>query len=213
MSQNRGRVDLGGNAFIPAGPGMVQMDQRQIYSVTTVGSAVLPAVALLTGILNRSGPVAAYGDTLPNAADIIAASPMCSTGDSFSLIWRNTVAFANTLAAGVGIVLGSNVNQAVSEVREYLFTVLGGGIGGVAPVTTTNASAVITGLTAAQIAAFQIQVGMGVTGTGIPASTSVIGVDPNTGSVTLSANATASGLASATFFPRIRVDGVRGGTL
>lgn len=71
--------------------------------------------------------------------------------------------------------------------------------------TTTNGSAVITGVTNA---VEDIQVGQYVFGTGIPANTTVLSVDSNT-QITLSANATASASVSIRFgnlLYRIRVE-------
>lgn len=60
--------------------------------------------------------------------------------------------------------------------------------------TTTNGSAVVTGLTDTS----QMIVGMEVTGTGIPGSTTILTVDSAT-QITLDANATADGSPSLTF--------------
>jgi hypothetical protein len=78
-------------------------------------------------------------------------------------------------------------------------------------VSSTNASAVLTGLTQAQ--AQLLVPGMGVSGTGMPASGTIIGVNSSTGTVTLSGNATATGTPAVTFFPRYDVKGLNSGAL
>ncbi len=212
MGQNRARFDASANDLRIQGPGDQIMSQQRFIALSTVGAGVITALALLSGIINRTGPTGAYSDTLPDANTLMAATPGLGAGDTFSLRIRNTVAFAATLVAGVGVVLGSNTGIAASLVREYLITILAAGSTSVVPATTTNASAVITNLTARQVAA--INPGMGVTGTGIPASTTVIGTNLTLNTVTLSANATATGdLVSLTFFPRYQIDGVLSSTL
>lgn len=211
MAQLKARVDTGSNDVRPQQPNEVVMSQYRYNAITTVGDGTWPAAQILSGIINRSGPVAGYADTLDTAANILAAAPQLTVGDSFSLFVRNTVAFANTVAAGTGIVLGSNTAIAASLVREYLLTVLGIGAAQIYQITTVNASAVITGLTPTQAAT--LSPGMGVTGTGIQALTTVLGVNSTAGTVTLSLPATASGTVAGTFFPRIQVEGVRSSTL
>lgn len=212
MSQNRTRVDASANDLRVQGPGDKIMSQDRVIALTTVGAGNLPVLGLLSGIINRSGPTGAYIDTLPDAAALLAAAPQLNAGDSFSFRIRNTAAFVNTLAVGVGVVLGFNTAIAASLVREYLVTVLAAGAPSVVPLTTTNASAAVSGLTTAQAAA--INPGMGVTGTGIPASTTVVGVNMTTNVVTLSAAATATGsLVPLTFFPRYQIDGIASSTL
>lgn len=209
--QTRTRVDRGANMFGAQQPGECILSQKKFIGLATIGAGTITAAMVLTGILNRTGPTAGYTDTFPSASSILAASPTLSTGDSFDLIIRNTVAFALTAAAGTGIVLGSNVDIAASLVREYLLTVLSTGTEQILQVTTTNTSAVLTGLTPAQVAG--LMPGMGVTGTGIQALTTILGVNSTAGTVTLSLAATATGSVAGTFFPRIQLDGVRSSTL
>jgi len=211
MGQNRAQVDSGANQVRAQQPGDVVLSQLKSTALATVGAGTLTAAMVLGGIITRTGPVAGYADTFPAASDILAANPQLGVGDSWSLIFINTVAFANTVAAGTGIVLGSNVNIAASLVREYLFTVLAGGAQQIFAANTTNASATITGLSQSQAAL--LQPGMGVTGTGIAASSVIIGVNSTLGTVTLNNAATATGTVAITFVPRIQVDGVRSSTL
>lgn len=211
MGQNRGQVDGGANNVRAQQPGDVILSQLKITGLATVGAGTLTAAMVLGGIINRTGPVGAYIDTFPAASEILAANPQLGVGDSWTLIFRNTVAQAMTAAAGVGIVLGTNVDTAASLVREYLLTVLAGGVQQIFAANTTNANATLTGLTQAQAAL--LQPGMGVTGAGIAANSVIIGVNSTLGTVTLNNNATATGTVAITFFPRIQLDGIESTTL
>jgi len=211
MSQNKARLDASANDIRAQGPNDIVASMLKYTGIATAGAGVISAVALLSGIINRTGPIAAYADTLPTADAVLAAAPTLNVGDSFTAIIRNTVAFANTITTNTGMVLGSNVDIAASLVREFLFTVLSKGTASIISSVTTNGSPTLTGLTSALAA--NLVPGMGVTGTGIPASTTVIGVNSTLGTATLSANATASGTVGLTFFNRIAVEGVRSSTL
>jgi hypothetical protein len=211
MTQNRAQVDGGANNVRQQQSGEIVMSQLKILPLATVGAGTLTAAMVLAGILNRTGPVGAYIDTFPAASDILAANPQLGVGDSWTFVFRNTVAQAMTAAAGVGIILGTNVDTAASLVREYLFTVLSGGVQQIFAANTTNTSATITGLTQSQAAL--LQPGMGVTGTGIQANSTILGVNSTLGTVTLSLAATATGTVALTFFPRIQLEGISSTTL
>ena len=207
MAQNHGRVDASANSVRQQLPNDIIMSMNRITPVTTAGNATLTATQVLSGIVSRTGPTAAYADAFPDAAAICAACTVLSAGDSFDLTILNTVAFANTPTAGQGIVLAGNTALNASSMRRYLLTCLAAGVASIATVTSTNANPTLANLSDAAIKV--IVPGMGVTGTGIPASTTVLAVNSVTNTVTLSAVATATGsLVAATFFPRIQVDGV-----
>jgi hypothetical protein len=209
---NRGQIDMGGNQVRSqqAGDGLMSMDT--VASITTAGAGTLTAAALLAGVLDRTGPGGNYIDTLDTADNLMAAAPNLSPGDSFRLLYRNTVAFTQTLAVAEGAELsGSNTAMVASNAREYLIQILATGRRQVFTVASTNASAILTGLTQSQ--ASLIQPGMGVSGTGMPAAGTVIGVNSSTGTVTLSGNATATGTPSVTFFPRYSIKGLQTGAL
>jgi hypothetical protein len=74
-------------------------------AITTVGAGVLTAAAITAGLITRSGSTAAYSDTTDTAAAIIAAVPTPSIAQSWKLTIKNTVAFPQTLVAGVGVTL------------------------------------------------------------------------------------------------------------
>lgn len=212
MSQNHAQVDASANMVRAQGPNDITMSQVRLTPVTPASSATLTAAAVLSGAVYRTGPTAGYADVFPSAADICAACPVLNAGDSFEFFFINSVAFANTVAAGTGIVLGVNTAIAASNTRTYLLTALAVGVNSIAAISTTNASAVLSGFSDASLKL--VSVGMGVTGIGIPASTTVIAVNATNNTVTMSANATATGsLVAATFTPRIQIDGVMSSAL
>jgi hypothetical protein len=204
-------------------------------AIATVGAGTLTGNAIATGIINRTGPTAGYTDTTDTAQNILLAlagnAPDNSSGPgtTFRLLFVNTVAFAMTFAVGVGVVAGGGVRDvAASTWREYLFTILNDTPQVSQLSQTTNASPTVTfvlqpGQTAltmgSNIPFVNITPGMIVTGTGIPANTTVLGIRQGQSGligVTLSANATATspvGGVSLIFGPTIRVDGLRSGTL
>lgn len=212
MSMNRAQIDSGGNYVRAAGPGDSAMDQHQVVAITTVGAGIWTAVAMNAGIIDRSGPVAGYADTPDTAENILLANPNLSIGDSWEFTVRNTVAFANTVAVNTGVELvGGNTAITASLFRDYLMTCLANKRTQIYSVGTTNASPTLTGLTQAQCDT--LVAGMGVTGTNISASTTVIAVNGAAGTVTMSANATGTGTVPGTFFPRFTLKGLRMGTL
>lgn len=204
-------------------------------AISTAGAGTLTGAAIATGIINRTGPGAGYTDTTDTAANILTAlagnAPANSIvhGNTFRLLFVNTVAFAMTFAAGAGVVAGSGtLNVAASTWREYLFTILNAQAPVMIQSNTTNASAVVTfvlpvGMSSlpigSNIPSWNIMPGASVTGTGIPAGATVASVTQGQGGITgitLSANATATSAAGGvplTFGPTIRVDGLRSGTL
>jgi len=209
--QNRAHLDLGANAVFLAQGGDIAMSQLRFTSDSTVGSSVISTTALLNGILNRTGSVGAYNATLPTAAQVLAAAPNLSVGDSWSFILRNTVAFAATMVAATGMELGADTAIVASAVREYLLTVLGAGPGATL-IARTNTNTQLTNVAAVDIA--RVSVGQGVTGTGVAANTVIIGLDANQGIIYLNnaTTATADNIAITTN-PRIAVNGVRSSPL
>lgn len=187
-----------------------------IGALATVGAGILTA-ALLTGfsIISRTGPVGAYADTTDTATNIIAAlavnaqTPMPGTTFRHRII--NTVAFINTYTAGVGVTLAGTTAIAASSFRDYLITLTNTTPVSIATGATTNASAVITGMSAAATAL--ITPGQLVTGTGIGAAATVLSVQPGVG-VTLSVVSTATApLVAITFSPTVLITGIGSGSI
>ena len=206
MSVNRMQIDLGANFVRAQMPGDGVLDQTQVFPITTAGAGTLTAAAMVAGIVDRSGPSGNYNETLDTADNLMAANPQFSAGDSFEFWYRNTVAFIATLVVAEGAELVANTAVAASKVRRYLVTILANARRQVFNASTTNLSPTITGLTAAQ--AQTLVPGMGVSGTGIPAATNVLAVNSSTGTITLTANATATGTVPLTFFPRYNIKGI-----
>lgn len=89
----------------------------------TVGNGALSAAAMVGGIITRSGSTAAYTDTTDTAANIVAAIPNAQVGTSFDLTIINTVAFADTIAAGAGVTLSGTTAVAASSWRRFVGTI------------------------------------------------------------------------------------------
>jgi hypothetical protein len=206
MSLNRAQIDRGGNWVGMQGPGDAVLGELQVVSITTVGNGLVSAQGMLAGIIQRTGPTGNYADVFDSADNLLAAAPFLVAGDSFDFMLRNTVAFTNTPTAGEGVTLGLNTAMVASNVRRYLVEVQASKRRQVFQANTTNANAVVTGLTQAQCDL--LEPGMGISGTGITGGTTVIAVNSVAGTVTLSANATATGSPALTFFPRYTVRGL-----
>lgn len=182
----------------------------------TVGAGNITAQLLTSySILSRTGPVGAYADTVPTAADIIAALAINgqtpNPGSTHRLRILNTVAFVNTITTNTGITLSGTTAIAASSWRDFLITLANTSNASIAVGGTTNGSNVVTGLDDTETKL--ISPGMTVTGTGIAGGTTVASIVPGVG-IVLSANATATGgLVSLTFSPTVLIAGIGGGAL
>jgi len=132
-------------------------------AITTVGAGVLTGAGIAGGVITRSGSTAVYTDTTDTAANIIAAMPNANIGQSFELVVKNTVGFAQTITGGTGVtVSGISIVPANSAVR-FLVTY------------TAAATVTMVGLYASSLAQLPIEaittlstVGAGtITGAGI----------------------------------------------
>jgi hypothetical protein len=204
-----------------------------IQPVATIGAATLTAANLTTGILYRSGSTAGYTDTLDTSVNIynalagVGTDPQIASGLAFKLRLINSVAFLETITLGAGMIAGTGVIASVtaSTWREFVFVFsnIQKPVSFIA--TTVNGSAIVTfvllpGQVAVPIGpilgAINLNPGAYVSGTGIPANTTVLGVTAGQGgntSFTMSANATASGTVIVTAAPLITVHGIGSGTL
>lgn len=207
-------------------PGDTVAQGEVIGALATVGAGVLTAVLLLGGIINRTGPVAGYIDTTDTAQNIINAmianypylapntglsgGAAVPNGTTVRLRIINTVAFANTMAAGTGVTLVNGTINA-SSVKDYLLNITNGTPTQVFAANQVNASAVITGLS--QFQTSQLSVGQLVTGTNIAGGSTILSIQPGVG-VTLSANVTATlALNALTFSPTVTMTGLGQGLL
>lgn len=205
-------------------------------TIAGAGTQTWTAKAIVNGLIYRTGPAGAYADVTDTAAAIVAAltgngfGPDALPGSSWRMRFFNTVAFANTPTFGAGVVAGTGTTSVAASLwRDYLFTILNSQPVFVAPANTTNGSAVVTFVfpTGRTVYKYPVvgdntnyaTVGATVTGTGITAGTTVIGVTAGQGGfsgVTLSANATATSIAGGvplTFGPTIQLDSLGSGTL
>ena len=94
-------------------------------TLTTVGAGTLLAILLNSGMLLRTGPTGAYADTIDTGANLDIAYPNLQVGDSISLIYINSVAFASTITAATGVTLktatANNVVAASTGTMLILF--------------------------------------------------------------------------------------------
>lgn len=220
-------------------PGDTLLTPDIFSTLTTAGAGSILANAMLTGLLYRTGPAGAYADTFDTAANILTAlagnlpnGPIVP-GLSFKLRHINSVAFIGTFnsPASGGFQNGSNYVSGTTTVpasswRDFLFTFTSvqlpivnicSTINGSPNVLWTLAPGQVSELQGPSALAVNIMPGCSVTGTGIPASTTVLGVTQGQGGtlgITLSANATATNAAVAlTFGPTLVVGSPGSGTL
>jgi len=193
----------------------------EIIPATIATNAItITGAQLGSGIIQRT-TTGAGTDTIDTAANIIAAliSGIGLTGIQNGTTWRckwiQNAAFAITVAAtaNTGVTVTSGTINA-SSVKDFLVTVVNGTPASSVQATTVNASAVISGLTGAQVAA--LSVGMIVTNAvaGLQGTT-IISLNQAAGTVTLSGNANATNTTAVTvnFSPVITVAGIGQGLL
>lgn len=94
-------------------------------AITTAGAGTLTAAGLVGGLITRSGPTAAYIDTVATAAQIVAALPEFQSGASFPAQIKNSTAFTQTLATATGVTLNTIVDIPPFSTASYEL-VLGG---------------------------------------------------------------------------------------
>lgn len=195
---------------VPAFAAMPYLDQKSIGANVTVGNATLTVANFVGGIINRTGPVGGFTDTWPDADQFIAAMDNPMKGDSWMTVYRNGVAQAMTFAAGTGIISGiGTLSCAASSTKLYLHTILSVKRTKIIVGTNDGVGPILTGFSNADIA--NVEQGMGISGTGIPALATVLGATPSDtaggATITISANTTSANVNTAfTFFPRIQVD-------
>lgn len=91
--------------------------------ITTVGNGVLTAVGINSGLITRSGPVAAFSDTTDTATAILAGITNPFVGQSFFISIKNSTAFIETLLAGAGVTLPTTVTIPPLSIGTYFVTV------------------------------------------------------------------------------------------
>jgi hypothetical protein len=211
-------------------PGDSILSTKVFSQITTVGNGTLTGAAIAGGLIRRTGPTAAYTDTFDTSQNILTAlrgnSPLPETmvGLSAELYIANGVAFAATIAAGRGVVLGTQGGAtspiAASGIMEYLLTIKNDTPEitmscNIAPTGTSVLFALPPGMTAFKMGpapdAVLVTPGMAMTGTGVSAGTTVTGLILGQGGITgvrTSANVNAGTNISIIFSPVIEVNNV-----
>jgi hypothetical protein len=131
--------------------------------VTATVGTTLSAAAIVSSLITRTGPTAAFTDTTDTAANIIAAMNSQVIGNSWTLRIINDTAFPETIAAGSGVTLSGQTVVPANSWAEFLMTYSAAGavtmygylIGSnvvVPPTKYTTGALTAATLTAAQIA-------------------------------------------------------------
>lgn len=134
----------------------------QPVNVTAAVGATLSAANLLSRLINRSGPTAAFTDTTDTAANLVAAGAV--PGGSFFCQIKNTTAFQETLSGGTGVTISSSPVIPANSLAEYLVTI---SADGTAVVFNHIFTVALTDVTP-EVATALVTVGAGtITGAGI----------------------------------------------
>src|SRR3569832_1213309 len=89
-------------------------------AISTVGNGTLTAAGIVGGLITRSGSVAAYTDTTDTAVAIVAALTAYIATESFYHSIKNTVNFAQTISAGVGVTLSGSLVFLPNSIGTFL---------------------------------------------------------------------------------------------
>lgn len=200
--------------------GDTQTDGSVINIVTGATGQTVTGAQLAGGIITRTGTLGgAANDTFPSAADIIAAVSSEDKRPSNNTQWRLryiNVATGQTITvlAGTGVTLTGTMTIATATWREFLIELVATTAPFIGTGTTTNASASVqmsSDFVNHSTSGPRIEPGMLVSGTGIQAGSTVLGITPE-GLLTLSLTASASGTVALTFSPRVIITNIGGGT-
>lgn len=104
-----------GNAY-PNFTGEVAADANAL------GHAIAVAT-FLSGLVARSGPVGAFNDTTPTAAQIVAAIPNAIVGSTRLVFIANAGGGLLTMLAGAGVTLAGTTTVAAGNTRAYIVSV------------------------------------------------------------------------------------------
>lgn len=92
-------------------------------SIATVGAGTLTAAAMLGGIITRTGSVAAFTDTTSNGTLLDSAlGANAITGFSRTIQIKNSTAFAETIAGGVGVTVSGRTVVPGNSTGTFLLT-------------------------------------------------------------------------------------------
>jgi hypothetical protein len=182
---------------------------------TDTSTALTITGAILLNSVILCSPAGAATYTLDSAENIRAALQNATNAAlvvgstwrvTFVITTAQTGSVTSTANTGITVNRGSIASNGT---KAFLVTVVNGTPAQTLVANTTNASAVITGMTLAQTSA--LSVGMIVTNSvnGLQGTT-IIGIQPGTG-VTLSGNANATSTApgvAISFSPQFQIDGL-----
>ena len=215
-------------------PGDILLQGEAVTSISGTAGTTLPATSLFTGLVNRSGPTAAFTDTIDTANNILTGlsggdnvnTPVLVPGSTFRVRVINTTSYTETLAAGAGITLATGVfTLSADTFRDLLFTVVNNTqqqsvVGTLSSGSTLTTFALPGSSTSLPVGpspfGLDITPGCSVSGTGIQSGTTVTALNMAQGGIigcSLSATATASGLSGLTFGGTIKVDSIGSGNL
>lgn len=100
-------------------------DSKSISAVNNAAGVTYTGAEFTNGIILRTGAAAAYSDTTPTAAEIIAAAGRVAIGSGFDLEIINSTTRNMTMLAGPGVTLALTTGIANNQNRSYFINVTG----------------------------------------------------------------------------------------
>ena len=92
-----------------------------VTSPSSTGDITITAAMLANGLVSRSGPTAAFTDTLDSGSNLNNyLSNTAGTNQGFRFVYVNTTAFVATIAAGTGITIVGPATVDGNSVREFV---------------------------------------------------------------------------------------------
>jgi len=174
-------------------PGDLLASGKQFAApLTAAANGVILGSAIAAGMLRRTGPTAAFTDTTDSSTNIMTALKGNAyaaddyAGISFDFQYINTVAFAQTLAAGAGVVLGvrgGSLNALASSSIMYMFTIRADMNPLVVNANLTNGS--VTALFSLPPNALSLPIGPSPQSINIPAGATIVGTNIAVGATVL----------------------------
>ena len=98
-----------------------------VTSPSSTGDITITAAMLANGLVSRSGPTAAFTDTLDSGSNLNNyLSNTSGTNQGFRFVYVNTTAFVATIAAGTDITIVGPATVDGNSVREFVVVQTGG---------------------------------------------------------------------------------------
>lgn len=203
--------DGGFERSVAFGDLLVEGMNAQVATDTTNTNLTVTAAMLLNGLMVRN-PAGVSNENYDTAANIVAAigggNPVQNgTAFKYRVINLSANLLTGVFTANTGLV-GTRGNVAASTTKDFMCVITNGTPARTVGANTTNASAVVSGLNATDIAA--LTVGMIVLNavSGLQGQT-IIGINQAAGTVTMSANASATAsLVAIQFSPVVNIVGL-----